>query len=81
MLTMTPRAARSAARGLGQEQRRFEIAAEKIVPLLERDRADRRRIEVRGVVDEHVELRARALEHLRGHALDGGDVAQDRRRS
>src|SRR6185503_18064361 len=60
---------------LGEEQRRLEIAAEEIVPLLERDGADRRGIEVRRVVDEHVEPAARALEHLRGHALDCGDVA------
>ena len=40
---------------LGQEQRRFEIAADEIVPLLRRDGAERRRIKIRRVVDEHVE--------------------------
>src|SRR5688572_9417465 len=59
---------------LRQEQRRFQVAAEKIVPLLERDRADRRGIEVRRVVDEDVELAAGAVEHLRGQPLYGSDV-------
>ena len=45
-----------AGRGrLRQEQRRLEIAAHQIIPLRGRDRADRSRVERRGVVDQYVE--------------------------
>jgi hypothetical protein len=50
--------ARLAQRGrsrLREEQRHLEIGAEQVVPVRRRDLADRRRIEGRGVVDEHVE--------------------------
>ena len=55
-------------RRLRQEQRRLEIGADEVVPLLFRDLAHRRRIEARRVVDQRVEppeLLDRGLDELR----------------
>ena len=68
-----PRAARERRRrGLGQEQRRAQVGADEVVELGGRDRPDRRRVERRGVVHQHVEApeaRDRGRHEL-GQALD-----------
>ena len=57
-----------AGRGrLRQEQRRLQIAAHEIVPLRQRDLADRRRIEARRIVDQNVQ--APEFEQSRGDQL------------
>ena len=41
---------------LGQEQRRFQVGAEQVVPLLLADICQRGGVKTRGVVDQRIEL-------------------------
>ena len=62
---------------LGEKQRRLQIAAHEIVPLLLGDGTERGRIEIRSVVDQHVET-ARALDDVSRHPLERTHVAHVR---
>ncbi len=78
MLTIEPCVFLQRGRGrLGQEQRRLQIGADQIVPVLDIDVADHRRIERRRVVDERVEL-AECLHRLLDQRRQLADVEQVR---
>ena len=79
MFTIRPCAGAVRRRRLRQKQRRAQVGADAVVPLRQRDLAERRGIERRGVVDQHVQPAER------GTALDERRAGQrhraDRRRA
>ena len=62
-------------RGLREEERRAQVGADEIFPFGRGDRAERRRVEGRSIVDEAVEA-AKGVRRFGDHAIDRGEVEE-----